>query len=377
MFYHANKYANLSANVYYRQLSIPKEYTFCILTFIFFSAFRWDVGADHLSYLLVYNEIMDGTFTGRLGFEEGFLFITKIFAEYKIHYTLFFGFCAFWQIFFITKAFEKERSVLAYIYLLIPLAGYFIVWSNGIRQMIVACSFVWAIKFILNRQLIYYLLWVIVCFFIHRSVLILLPLYFLPYLCFNVLKRKYALLILLGCIIIGSIPYWINSLSKISNMLDLLGYDKYVQRIEIITDEEMIREVAWGPRRILTLMTYAINIWFFKDVKQYFNNKKVELIYQLAFLGICYYYIFANTGYLFLRPNAHFLIFILPLTAYTLVYLRKMRNNFNYYCLLICSCSFTWFACWSDYEKIGLSRTVNLYKFCFEHWDGFVNILNL
>lgn len=354
--------------------TFPKGYTGCLLIFVVLSAFRWDVGVDHLSYLLSYGDMMAGTYQDREGIEFGFLYISKLLASLGIHYTIYFALWAFLQIFFVVKAFESDKRVLPFVLLLIPIGGYYFTWMNGIRQMLVACSFLWAIHFILKKQPLYYFSWIAVGYLFHHSALILLPFYGFAYLN-KVWNKKYiSLVILAACVILGSTPKWINFLMNFSHFLDFIGYDRYAERLDVWTDEDSLRELVWGPRKIAVLATYIIVIWKYDKVRKYYEKSKIDLCYKLFFIGACLYYILVNTNHIFLRPLLYFTIFALPMTAYTLHYFQVCCQKYYFRLLLILSLSYTFFACWGEFGKSFFERKSVLYQFCFDHWDGVVTL---
>ena len=91
------------------------EILFSLFIFAFFSGVRWNVGVDHLSYLANYENIKAGGELRSRGIEIGFDLISKLFASWNVHFTIYFAFWAFWQLFFVYYAFKNERYLLPYI----------------------------------------------------------------------------------------------------------------------------------------------------------------------------------------------------------------------------------------------------------------------
>ena len=107
-----------------------------------FSGVRWNVGVDHLSYLANYENIKAGGEFRSRGIEIGFNLISKLFASWNVHFTIYFAFWAFCQLFFIYYAFKNERYLLPYIGIVLILGPHYLNWMNGIRQTLAACIFV-------------------------------------------------------------------------------------------------------------------------------------------------------------------------------------------------------------------------------------------
>lgn len=132
---------------------LTSHYWICIFIFILVSGIRWDVGVDQLSYLEDYLAMQNGTFVEReRGIEPGYLLISQLCANLDIHYSVYFAVLAFLEVYFVILAFRNDRKIVPVLLALIVMGGYYFSWMNGIRQNIVACSFVFACKYIVDRN---------------------------------------------------------------------------------------------------------------------------------------------------------------------------------------------------------------------------------
>lgn len=350
-------------------LRLPRRYVWCIVIFAFISGLRWDVGTDYLGYLQFYKDMRLGLELQRTDFEKGFAIITKAFGFLHIHYSLFFAFWAFLQCFFIVKSVsEEEYQVVPYILLLIPLSNHYISLMNGIRQMVVACSFVWATKFIMNREFMKYALWVFISSFIHQSVWILLPVYFL-----NRSKRKWDRgvfqgVVLLVCVIIGSTPSWISLMNSLSGLVGFMGYEKYSTQMDYLVSSEAIVDYNWGPRMLCNLALYFLIIILNDRVKNYFQSPRLDFFYKIFLIGVCLNYIFCRTS-IFTRPVDYLMLFSLPVCGYTLLYLKKTNQMPLFGALLFLSAFYVFVSCFTESSVPENMRNSFLYQFCFSHWD--------
>ena len=348
---------------------MPSRYVWCILIFALISGLRWDVGTDYLGYLQTYKDMRLGLELYRTDYEKGFELITKAFGFLHIHYSLYFAFWAFLQCYFIVKSVSEEKyHVVPYILLLIPLSNHYIMLMNGLRQMVVACSFLWSSKFIIEKDFKKYILWVFVCSFIHITSWLLLPLYFI-----NIFRCKwdnsfFQFIILILCAILGSTPSWVTKLNIVEGFLDVLGYVRYSSQLDFITSLDAMDSYNWGPRKYSLLFLYIILIFSSNHVKRYFESPYLILCYIFFLLGAFTQFLFYNTS-IFVRPTDYLVVFSFPVLGYTLYYYRNSGKLPQFYLLI--SVSFLYVLV-SIYVEAGLPEDMRnsfLYQFCFSHWD--------
>lgn len=335
-----------------------------LLFFAFISGVRWKVGTDHQSYLEGYRVLLNG-FEPKREIEGLFLYISKVFANLNIHFSIWFGFWAFVQIIFLYLAFKNERYLLPFIGIVIVLGGYYLGWMNGIRQTIAACMFVFSIQFINSRKPLHYFLTIFIATLFHRSAALLFIFYFIPQR--DYLKNRYINLLLLLCaIIIGSNPFWIGIMDNTEGLLQFIGYERYADKLDYYMFEKQ-REMNLGPRRISRILLGALIIWYHPHLKKLYANTNYQAYFNLGLVGILFHNLFANTATVFLRPIGYFTIFLIPTTAYLLYYLKhsKIRGiNLVYIFVFLLAISYIFFAIIAD-SRLGDTDWTN-YKF---YWD--------
>lgn len=343
--------------------SLPKGYWICIVIFVLISGLRYKVGVDYYSYLQDYLSVLKGTFEERQrGIELGYLFCTKLFGNLQIHPTVYFAFLAFPQIFFVIKSMKKERDVMPYMMIVMILGPFYLSWMNGIRQMIVACSFVWATKFIVTKDIKKYLLWLCMASLWHKSSVILIIPYIFAYSTNIWNKRWMNMLLLVVCLYMGNTPTWINLIENFRGLLVFLGYGSYSEMMQEITDSSNFQRFSIGPRMVLTLISYIMVILYYPKLRHFYKQSNIDLFFKLFFIGVCGYYLFVNTNILFLRPVQYFDIFALPMIAYTLSYLKR-SSVISYWILIIASLSFVYMQSFDDYILPITMRHATLYQF--------------
>lgn len=334
-----------------------------LLAFSFVSGIRWNVGVDHLSYLNNYLSLQNG---GHFLFDKeiGFEYITRLFAESGLHFSYYFGFLAFLQIFFIYYAFKDHRYLYPFLGIIILFGPEYLNWMNGIRQMLAATMFVYSIQFIQKRQLWKYVATIILASLLHTSAIVLLIFYIIPQK--DYFKNKvFTLLLIILSLYLGMNNTWIGNLNNLGTYLDFLGYEKISNRLDFLIEEEQIR--VFGPRRIVLILITLITIWFQPKLKVYFKNTYFLTYYNLMILGFLLFNLLGNTHHIFIRPLAYLIIFSIPTTAYLLVYLRKnIKYNLMTFCFaIILTLSYLPLTLVADFGKNKMD--FSNYKF---YWDN-------
>lgn len=360
-------YTNRHFNRVYKFLSW--EMILMLLLFGFIVGVRWDVGVDHLAYLDGYKTIIKyGEFWGREDdMEVGFLLISKLFAFFNIHFSLYFAFWGIMQMLFLYLTFKNNKYLYPFIGLILILGPLFLSWNNGIRQTLATCIFMYGSQYIVDRKFLKYLLWVFIATLIHKSAWIVLVFYFIPRDRVIINNRLIQLSILLFSIFLGFNKFWIDNLTRFGDILSFIGYEGYANNIDLIINEEVNKN--FGVKTISLLVIYTIIILFSKHILKAYNDKRLILYYNLFFIGVCLYYILFNTSHIFLRMIYYFDLVLLTFNVYLLHFLyykSKLPNNIRtplFIIVLLLSISWTF---GSVYEAAtGVDQMV-LYKF---YWN--------
>ena len=337
-----------------------------ILVFAIVAGLRYNVGVDHLMYLQFYEDMTKKGWVTRETLEPGFLFIMNIFTELNLHFFFYFAFLAAVQLIFVYYAFRHKKYLLPYIGLFIMLGPFFLTWMNGIRQCMVQCIFIFLVEFIQKRKLIPYTIGILVTFSLHKSAIMLFPLYFILWKPFKWgQNRTITLILLFLAITIGLTPTWLSLINKFEGFLSFIGYDYYSENIQQIT-EEANRSVSWGPSRLGDLFTTLFILWYYPEMKQYYAyDKQLPYYFILSFIGACLYNLFINTSHIFLRPVMYFTVFQLPLTAYLLIYLRTKKKTISFTILALVAFSYIYFVIYKSSLIINSWEDFSSYKFFF------------
>ena len=342
------------------------EICLSIIVFSIIAGLRYNVGVDHLMYLQFYEDMAKQGWVTRETLEPGFLSIMKVCTELNLHFFFFFAFLAAVQLFFVYYAFRHKKYLLPYIGLFIMLGPFFLNWMNGIRQCLAMCIFVFLVEFIQKRKLIPYTIGILIAFTLHKSAIMLFPLYFILWKPFKWgQNRTITFIIIAFAIAIGLTPTWLSLINKLEGFLSFMGYDYYSENIQQITEESK-RSVSWGPSRLSDLFITLFILWYYPKLKQYYaHDKQLPHYFILFFIGACSYNLFINTSHIFLRPVMYFTIFQLPLTAYLLFYLRTKKKTISFAILAFVAFSYIYFVIYKSSLINNSWEDFSSYKFFF------------
>src|SRR5690554_284365 len=325
------------------------EVALALLAFAFVAGVRWNVGVDHQSYLANYLNYQVGG-EGIFDKEIGFDYITQLMARNNVHFSIYFGFLAFLQLFFIYRAFKDQRYLYPFLGIVILFGPEFLSWMNGIRQMLAATMFVFAIQFIQKRQLWKYVGTIVLASLFHTSAIVLLVFYFIPQKDYFK-HRNLTIGLVIASFLLGNMSFWVEYLTQFSYLLSYIGYDWYSENIELLIDNEEIRNI--GPRRLSMILTPLLVIWYSPKLKSTFKNTSFLTYYNIGIFGFLLYNVFANMNHGFIRPITYLIIFIVPITAYLLVYLRRHISKMYvmFIITLLIALSYTPLSIIADYGK--------------------------
>ena len=309
------------------------EIMLSLLIFSIIAGARYHTGYDHAMYLDQYLHLQKMGDFSRQNFEYGFEWISRFFAWCNIHYFFYFAFWALLQIGFLYFGLRNHKHLFCWVGLGIMCGPYFLEWMNSMRQSVVVCLFVALIPFIKNRKFLPYAIVVIIAAFIHKSVLLLLPVFLISFIKIdNIVPNKWIMLSVFTVFVLSGtiLPFLVKNINFISNnqwLLDIMGYSNYGNLDDPNVGDRWKGFVPWGPSRVSMLLCCISMIWFFPELKSYFKNDRfLPYYFVLAFVGMCLYFLLINTTHFFLRPIDYFTIFFIIISAYLMVYLINTRK---------------------------------------------------
>jgi len=284
-----------------------KKSNFLIFIIIFLFSFSYQMGSDWLSYQEWYENIFPKLewnnfykqIQGLEGLEVGYVLLNLIFFHLGFSYEIFMGtvlsICSFIILKFVQK--ESKNHYLAFYFFLIN--GFLVALLEPVfRQLIALTFFIIAIKYLKERKIYKYTFIILVASLFHKSALLLLPLYFVEYIKFNM--KKFLLLTFFSKIVLNiflEVIFFI--LPKYANYLNSERY--------------MLRD---GSLKMYIIYFYYIFILF----NIYRGKKDENYIFGLTSLYIIVYFL-SNYFPIIKR----FDLYLLPFISITISYIGEIN----------------------------------------------------
>ena len=296
------------------------------------------MGTDYIGYLDFYTYILNHGYIGShfQGKEIGWDYLNLLFAKLGIPAEIFFGLIAGVMWYFFIKGSYKYQFLLPLMLFFVISSSYLFWTFSGIRQSIAIMIFFYAIKFIIEKQLLHYVSFIFIASLFHTSVLILLPVYLFWKIKFS--QKFFFILYIVSILLMGN--DWF--LSQIGNIITILStkfdfishYLFYIETSTFTVNEE---RTSSGLGVILKIMTTLYILYKSKFVLE--KQPKLTIYFVLFMIGsilaniffsieiigrvltyfqICFPIVIASTVY-YSTKKYEKIIAILLMTAYILV----------------------------------------------------------
>lgn len=296
--------------------------------FICFAGFRWDVGTDWEQYLYFFN-VVDLSSIGQAGHEFFYEILLRISRSIFDNYTamLFLTACI---IIYFTYSGIKKYSVYPILSILI-LYSYSINSSGfGYRQDIAIAIVFFAFRYIQQRKLKKFLVWIFIATLFHQTAIIFTCAYWVYNFKWN---TKYFMILVISTIL-GYIL-----MSKLDFIAGL--YTQSAQgKLDYYMDNKDETFGAGGDsttvllrgisNRLFLLLIPLLVIFTRKNEK----IEELKKIYNIFLFGLIFFVVFGSVAVVFLRFTRYFDIFqilVIPLT----VKLSPPKHRFPLFILLI------------------------------------------
>lgn len=274
-------------------------------------------------------------------FEIGHLVYIKLISLFTHNSIFFFSMLAFIQVFFFdlfVQQFKKkrERFFLAFFFFTTLV---FCNVFNGMRQFAAFLMFINGYKFIANRDLKKYIVWVLVVSTIHKSILIMLPFYFFIDKDFLPIRKIQAVMYLVMMFFSNVFSNELRSVLYGLNYATNEGYSGYFQRDVFELDTTLSPFVV-----LFRLSTFFFLLFYSKRFKERYGRIGV-ISYNFLFIGCMLQELSFNLA--ILRMNIYFYyvgFIVMALISYNNLYERKRKLKekiFTYGMLML---HFAWFA---------------------------------
>ncbi|MCS4303745.1 EpsG family protein [Chryseobacterium sp. BIGb0232] len=333
---------------------------------VIIAGFRDDVGPDYGSYvgIYVYSDTKDylSIFLAALSIkgpqvmEQEWLYvlINKILINIfdAPFYMLTFVIAAL-VTFFKTKFVEENTHYPFTFLVFVFIPGFFIGESGQIRQNLGCFMAYWAIRYIKERNLWMYLLWIYLAAGIHNVCYLMLPMYWIARVPLN---KFWMLLFILVSVFLSPFEvyrYFGDILGNFASESTLVeGFNGYV--------DESVERLNGGfgiPEAMLAICTAFLFIF---DTKMKEKYPYYEYHRNYTVIGICFYFIFRNNPIFSSRLTGTFLAFSYILIPNTMFVVSKgMRAAIHSFIVALVIFNFVVF---SSFKNITAGRfTIDLY----------------
>lgn len=300
-----------------------------MITFALVFGMRYNLGIDYPHYLNHY------IFKDFERFEFVFKNISLFLANNGFHVVVFFSLWCFLQIYFLMKSFEKEKFIYPALIFTLFTGQYFLLWMNVIRQDIAACIFIFSIYYIADKNLFKYLLCILLAIGFHNSAILLLAVY--PLFSF---KKEYfrniKLQILFFFCSIGLMLSIDSTIQYLDIYIDkILDYSSFADTYGNVNLDNYTAGTIIGGTFVINILIDTIIILNSKKMKEYYNNDRFSIFYDLYFGGMLINNVFASS-FLLARPFRYFRYFRMIITAYLIYYLfRNSKKKLNLFYLVL------------------------------------------
>jgi len=263
-----------------------KESSLCFVVFIYASVMgmRYGVGIDFYNYKDLYLGWDASEYKYNDIVEPGYGLLMSVCKIVGLSYPAFFFLLSFLQLFFILFTLKNINGSVPYVCLSFILTGIGVIsFTNGIRQCLSFSLFVYSLNYICRRSFAKYLFVILVATSIHKSALMLLPFYAFAYVNITFLEKKIMAFIPAICIFIMFSGIENEFLGYFDTIIFFLGYDKYLDRSEMM---DVIASLGFTD--ILYAIINTAIILSIKRIRMTFEKQSnlIRIIYLLWLIGI-------------------------------------------------------------------------------------------
>lgn len=336
-----------------------------VAIFVIIAAFRCNVGADHVSYAYKFAHGRADN-TGKEPLWNGYV---RVAYKYHIYWMLSIALCAFVQIYFITKTLMPYRWMLVFVPFVMFGGRYWMDMMGAVRQMMAACGFFWASRFIYERKLIPYLGFIFIGTLVHQSVIILLPLYLLPRHWSIEGKRVLLSIILVVCVIIGQTPNFTALADYVRSLAEVSNYEEKADYLATSLAGELEEQLSFGPMMWSYLLIQLFIIYWGGKLKEKYAEfiPMFDIWYYLSYIYACIYFLVCNLGHYYIRPLMYLSLFQMALASLLLYHItseyRKYKLKLSVYLLFWSIVGMN--TVWDVWKATPLRHEISTYKLVF------------
>lgn len=302
-------------------------FVFCVFMLCFLSGFRSsNVGNDTIAYIYLFDHAAENFFDDTR-FEIGYVYLNYYLSQISRDPQILFVTVSVF-IYFSFGRYIWKHSAIPWISLLLFFILYFGSTVNIIRQMIAVGILLWSIKFVVQRQPIYFAIIVLLAITFHTTAVFFIPAYFVPLIPMN----KKALIVILGSGIVGYLlfapllDYMMNYLSIYEGYLD----SKYFQgEVRLATMIQILISLGVSVFSCHSFLTYTDEAFQRSEEGAY-----VKFMIIMQFISVAIYIVCLKVNLLD-RVALYFSIFSFINIANAISFLPEYKRR-SYSIMIIC-----------------------------------------
>lgn len=237
------------------------------------AAFRYDNGADYLMYSNMFKILNSGTeylsySTKKL--EWGFKYLVVISQRICSEQWFTFGVIAFVILALTFKACKDNSDDYFLSIILFFVSGLYFDSFNGIRQYVAMGIFMCGIKYIIQKDLKRYLLYCLIGFLFHKSIIFVIPLYFV---CHIKIDLKKAIAITAVSCVSASLIYKL--------VLFWLAYTPYAY---FLTSNELKSATTSSSSILFLTVNFIIGYFYYSQKKEV--DMKTQILFNIQVVSL-------------------------------------------------------------------------------------------
>ena len=300
--------------------------TISALIAIYFSAFRNGLGTDYKEYLAKLQTSVDLDIESNI--EPLFRIIGNIVIDTNLSPIFFFAICSIVTVYFIWNYLDNKNNKFAGLSIIIflSLPGLYFNTFNVVRQYFSVAIFLYSLKYIQSKQVLFYLLCIAIASMMHTSAIILIPLYF-------ALNKQFSIKVYILFIIALIVAAY--SLDPILSTIELLS-NRY--SVYLITEEEA------RSSTITILCVLLLIIFWSKEKISNRKNATIESPYMTMTVNMFILYtvfsVLTFINFYFYRLTLYFGASVCVMMPYILYRIFNNKMSVTIVCLIF---SFVYF----------------------------------
>lgn len=312
----------------------PLKPVLFIIVFLFMGL-RYGVGQDYFfTYVPVFNSILH---TGTAnGVEPGYILYNKIILFFSKDYAFLFISIAFIFCLMIFLTIKEYKVSWLFVSVVFIAGGFYFYSFNVMRQCLTISMFYYSLKFVKRKKILLYMIINLLAFFIHKSAIIFIPLYFVLGRKFSI--KTYTILLLLIIILRSSVlPILFKLLEGTKYINYLTGYYNDSSSSKI-TVSQYLNIFCFVIYAYLSLkrdvskdksFTIFMNVHFLGIISTVFVGI-VPLIFRIS--TMFYLIQFVSVPYVIkyhISKNYRLLFYFIFTMAYLMIFANQLINNGN------------------------------------------------